>query len=66
MVGSSIGIVATVILGTAALWLVGLETSSAVGVATFAAVWVGPGFGVLFGAVTVISRNERAIRSAAR
>ncbi|MDQ2650376.1 MAG: hypothetical protein M3Z03_12595 [Actinomycetota bacterium] len=38
----------------------GLSSVNALGIATFAAVWVGPGFGVLFGAIFAITRNEQA------
>jgi hypothetical protein len=58
--GAAIGLVG--VAGTAIPTgiLGGLETIDAVAIGAFAAVWAGPGFGALFGAIRAIARNDRA------
>ncbi len=60
LVGAAIGFVTMATAATAVGLIGGLPPREAVGIGTFAAVWGGPGFGALVGAISAITRNERA------
>ena len=57
--GCALALVGGLVIGR----LIGLPWIDAVAISTFAAVWVGPGFGMVFGAVVAISRNARSDRA---
>jgi hypothetical protein len=58
LVGAAVGFLLVTCLAMAITRLAGLGPLDALGVGAFAALWGGPGFGAMFGAVTVINRNE--------
>ncbi len=59
LIGAGIGFATMAGTATAAGLVGGLPLITALGIGTFAAVWGGPGFGALFGAIVAITRNER-------
>src|SRR3546814_20307781 len=60
MIGATIGFVVMSCTAGAIGVAGGLSGMNAVGVGAFAGLWGGPGFGAMFGAITMITRNERA------
>lgn len=60
LIGVALGFVVLATLATAVASIAGLEPLEALGVGSFTALWGGPGFGAMFGAITAITRNERA------
>ena len=62
LVGSAIGFVTMTCVATSMGLIGGLTPVDAFGIAAFAAVWGGPGFGGVFGAIIAIDRNERLAR----
>lgn len=59
LIGAAIGFV-TVFCVAASIGLIGgLPPLGAIAIGTFAAVWGGPGFGAMFGAIFAITQNER-------
>lgn len=58
--GAIIGFAFVAVAAGIVALLGGLASADALGIATFAALWVGPGFGVLVGAIVAVTRNERA------
>lgn len=58
--GFALALVGGLVLGH----LIELPWIDAVAISMFAAVWVGPGFGIVFGAVVAISRNARSDQAA--
>lgn len=57
--GAVIGFIVVASLVTVVGMIAGLEALDSIGLGAFAAVWGGPGFGALVGAVMVITRNEQ-------
>jgi hypothetical protein len=60
LIGAAVGFVVVGSLVAAIGRVAGLELLDSLGVAALAAVWGGPGFGSMFGAIATITRNERA------
>lgn len=59
LIGVAVGFLAMAALATTVARMAGLEPVEALGVGCFTALWGGPGFGAMFGAITAITRNER-------
>jgi hypothetical protein len=59
LTGAAIGVVAFFCVAASIGWFGGLPPSGAAAIGAFTAVWAGPGFGAMFGAIYAITRNER-------
>lgn len=60
LIGAAIGCVVVASLVTVVGRVAGLGPLDSFGLGLATAVWGGPGFGALFGAIATITRNERA------
>ncbi len=60
LIGAAVGFVVVAILVTMVGWLAGLAPVDSVGIGAVAAVWAGPGFGAMYGAIAILARDERA------
>jgi len=64
LIGVAIGFLAMATLATTVACIAGLDLVEALGVGSFTALWGGPGFGAMFGAIAAITRNEQLAATA--